>query len=89
MTMTRAGKLNKMKVPERKVYDVAESDYKLKYRYGCVATLAKRTGKTEKTVRCALKGDRASVSENNYVMMRLAAIREYEAYPVVEKAVKL
>ncbi len=89
MIMTRGKKLNKMKVPERKVYDVAESDYKLKRNRGCVVAIAKRTGKTEKSVRCALNGDRKSVGADTYVMMRLIAIREYEGYPVVVKEVKL
>lgn len=78
-----------MKVPEKKVYDVAESEYQLTYDYGCVTNLAKRFQLSQKSVRGALKGKTDFVSKNNYILARLAAIKDYNAYPIVVKAVKL
>lgn len=78
-----------MKVPERKIYDVAESSYELRYDYGCVTSIAKRTNRSEKSVRGALKGKKEFVGKDNYILMRIAAIKDFNAYPIVVKTVKL
>lgn len=82
-------RLKKTKVPERKIYDVAESDYTLKYKYGCVVCIAKRLQRAQNTVRRILKGDAEAASRELYVTARLMAIREWEAYPIVVRAVAL
>lgn len=78
-----------MRVPEKKLYDVAQSEYELRYDVGCVCTLAKRVGLSEKSVRGALKGKTNFVSKDNYVLVRLAAMRDFNGYPIVVKAVNL